>query len=68
MKKIFNLLIFIFFSLAVYAQDAEMADTMRNNGKIFVVIAVMLTILIGLIFYLIRLDRKITNLEKINNQ
>ena len=61
-------MIFIFFSLAVYAQDAEMADTMRNNGKIFVVIAVMLTILIGLIFYLIRLDRKITNLEKINNQ
>jgi hypothetical protein len=41
-----------------------MADTMRSNGKIYVVIAVILTILGGLILYLVRLDKKISRLEK----
>ena len=45
-------------------QPAEMADAMRSNGKIYVVIAVILTILAGLIFYVARLDRKISKLEK----
>lgn len=52
--------------LLLFAQDssAEMADTFRSNGKIYVVVAVMLTILAGIILYLIRLDRKISRLEK----
>jgi uncharacterized membrane protein len=37
---------------------------MRSEGKIFVVMAVVITILVGLILYIIRLDRKITKLEK----
>lgn len=41
-----------------------MADVMRSNGKIYVVVAVILTIFAGIIIYLIRLDRKITKLEK----
>jgi len=41
-----------------------MADKMRSSGKIYVVIAVILTILGGLILYVVRLDRKITKLEK----
>lgn len=45
-------------------QQAEMADTMRANGKIYVVVAVCLTILAGLIIYLITLDRKISRIEK----
>lgn len=45
-------------------QPAEMADTMRSNGKIYVVIAVILTILTGLIAYVVRIDRKISRLEK----
>lgn len=44
----------------------EMADTMRSNGKIFVVVLVLATIFAGIIIYLIRLDKKITNLEKNN--
>jgi len=43
-----------------------MADTMRSEGKINVVIAVMLTILLGIVLYLIRLERKISKLEKNN--
>ncbi len=48
------------------AQDGrvEMADRMRGNGQIYVVVAVVLTILAGLILYMIRLDRKIRKLEK----
>lgn len=55
-----------FISLFTWAQErqVEMADTMRSNGKIYVVVAVILTIFAGIILYLIRLDRKITKLEK----
>lgn len=56
-------------ALATMAQEAantpvEMADAMRQNGKIYVVIAVILTILAGLIAYVVRIDRKLTRLEK----
>lgn len=56
----------LFISLFSWAQErqVEMADTMRSNGKIYVVVAVILTIFAGIILYLIRLDRKITKLEK----
>jgi len=51
--------------VAVFAQAApEMADVMRSNGKIYVVVAVCLTILIGLFIYVFLLDRKISRLEK----
>jgi hypothetical protein len=45
-------------------EKVEMADQMRSNGRIYVVVAVMLTILAGLILYVIRLDRKISKLER----
>lgn len=68
LKKIISLLFLFVISITVWGQTgnapAQMADTMRSNGRIFVVVAVMLTILIGLILYLIRLDRKISKLEK----
>lgn len=40
------------------------AFDMRSNGKIYVVVVVVLIILIGLLLYLVRLDRKIDRLEK----
>lgn len=51
------------------AQDrsVQMADNMRSNGKIYVVVVVILTIFAGIVLYLIRLDRKIAKLEKNNN-
>ena len=39
-------------------------ETMRSNGRIYVVVAVMLTILTGLILYLVRLEKKISKIEK----
>ncbi len=50
--------------LAAQQPKTEMADLMRSNGRIYVVVAVMLLILAGLIFYLVRLDKKITKLER----
>lgn len=46
------------------AQHVEMADQLRANGKIYVVVVVLIVILLGLILYVVRLDKKITRLEK----
>jgi CcmD family protein len=67
MTKIISKLLF-FFSLMVSfvanAQDAEMADKFREDGKIYVVITVFAIILTGLFVYVFLLDRKIGKLEK----
>ena len=64
MKKFSFIFYFLLFTLISNAQNVNMADVMKENGKIYVVIAVMLTILAGLVLYLVRLDRKISKLEK----
>ena len=46
-----------------HAQE-EPTDFMNANGKIYVVMAVVLVIVAGLFLYLINLDRKIKKLEK----
>lgn len=51
-----------------FAQAPEaapaMADDLRTSGKIYVVVAVVAVIVIGLLAYLISLDRKVSRLEK----
>jgi hypothetical protein len=54
----------IYFLQAAAQPAVGMADEMRTNGRIYVVIAVMLTILLGISLYLFRLDRKISRMEK----
>ena len=49
---------------AVAADQPEMADVMRANGKIYVVVAVIVIIISGLLAYLVRLDRKVGRLER----
>jgi hypothetical protein len=46
----------------LFAQTNE--NIMYSSGRIYVVIAVMLIILFGLILYLVRIDRKISKWEK----
>lgn len=58
------LLLFILGTINSFGQDAEMADTMRSEGKIYVVVAIILLILAGILAYLFTLDRKISGLEK----
>jgi len=61
-KRFFLLSFSLLWSYVLFAQN--MADEMRSNGKIYVVVAVLVTIFIGIVIYLIRLDRKISKLEK----
>lgn len=46
------------------ANGIEMADRLRADGKIWVVVAVIAAVFAGIIVYLIRLDRQIGKLEK----
>ncbi len=64
--KMLSLLLMLVINSAVQAQEvvAENADLMRSNGKIYVVVAVVVTILLGLFAYVFNLDRKISKLEK----
>ena len=65
-RKISLFISFLLMQLCLLAQpnNVQMSDTMRSNGKIYVVVAVIVTIFAGILLYLIRLDRKLTKLEK----
>jgi len=67
-KTLFSLFILLLNTMFVQAQEGagktNFGETMRSNGRIYVVIAVILTILIGLILYIVRLDKKMSKMEK----
>jgi heme/copper-type cytochrome/quinol oxidase subunit 2 len=50
------------------AAEPEMADALRASGKIYVVVLVLVIIVTGLLVYLIRLDGKVSRLEKEVNE
>ena len=56
----------VFASVIANAQtDVEMADGMRSEGKIYVVVGIILIVLTGLVVYLVTLDRKVKRLENL---
>ncbi|GMQ27968.1 CcmD family protein [Algoriphagus confluentis] len=76
MKKLF-VIILLLFSLNLSAQEkievteadysnttVEMADQMRADGKIYVLVGIILIIFAGMVVYIINTDRKISKLEK----
>ena len=69
MKKLLITLTVLLTAICASAQDtaqtaSEQMTGLRASGKIYVVLAVAITILSGLIIYVITLDRKISKLEK----
>lgn len=44
--------------------NQENATILHQNGQIYLVVLVLVTIFAGIIFYLIRLERKLNRLEK----
>ena len=64
MIKKFILLFFLFTSILVNAQEPQMADGMRADGKIYVVIAILCVIFGCVVVYLLRIDRKVKKLEE----
>jgi CcmD family protein len=73
MFKFFLRLFFLGFlsilTVITFGQDSlkkekpQMADGMRSNGKIYVVVTVLVIILSGLFIYLTRIDRKLKRME-----
>jgi CcmD family protein len=66
MKKLLILLCLTLSGLAVFAQNnsgAEMANTFRSSGKIYVVVATVSIIFAGLAIYLFYIDRRVKKLE-----
>ena len=52
-------------SILLLLQDrVEMADQLRADGKIWVVVTVIALVFAGIIAYLVRLDRQLSKLEK----
>lgn len=45
------------------AYQVEMATGLRSSGKIWVVVSVLLTLVIGLFIFLFTIDKKVKNLE-----
>ena len=71
MNKMLKRLLFVICGLLpnafAFAQGTpETENLMRSNGKIYVVVAVCLTILIGLFLYVFLIDKKLSKLEKDN--
>jgi hypothetical protein len=68
-KAFFTTLLLALTSVFAQAQNTQpdMADKLRGEGKIYVVVLVLATIFAGIIGFLVRLDRKITKLEKNNS-
>ncbi|HET9506036.1 MAG TPA: CcmD family protein [Hymenobacter sp.] len=56
------------FAQTTAANEPEMADALRASGKIYVVVLVLVIIVTGLLVYLIRLDGKVSRLEKSINE
>ena len=67
MKKILLsalLLVSFITAFAQQNQPVDMADEMRSSGKIYVVIATVVIIFVGLAIYLFSIDRRLKKIEK----
>ena len=66
MKKIISLITLLLLTATAYCQtdSPQMADAMRENGKIYVVVSVLSIVFTCLATYLIVIDRKLKKLEE----
>lgn len=68
MKKVSTLLLLIIIStfnaLAQSSSGVEMATALRSSGKIYVVVAAIVIVFVGVVAYLVSIDRKLSKLEK----
>ena len=57
MKSIYAIIMF-------FLQNVAMAERLRSEGKIYIVVLVLLIILFALFFYLLRIDKKIDSIKQ----
>ena len=55
---------FFLLTLPVVTAQSEGGSVMESNGKLYVVVAVVVTIFIGIVIYLFSLDRRLKELER----
>lgn len=69
MKKILFSLILMLLTVQLFAQEngIEMADQLRSDGKIYVVVTCIVIILVGLLAYLFSIDKRLKKIEKEND-
>ena len=65
MKKTIILLLAQLVLITQMSAHTENFDFMHSTGKIYVVVAVLVTIFLGIIGFLIYLERKLTKLESL---
>lgn len=53
----------LLFTISAAAQGTGGSDFLRNIGKIYVVVAVIVAVFLGIVVFLIYLDRRLTKLE-----
>ncbi len=63
LQRIGAVMALAFITVFANAQTPDNNDVMRSNGKIYVVMAVVIIIMIGFFIYLISVDRKLRKLE-----
>ncbi|MEM6700614.1 MAG: CcmD family protein [Bacteroidota bacterium] len=63
MKKVSSILALLFTTALTLQAQTDNPDFFRSIGKIYVVVAVIVVVFIGIIIFLIYLDRKLTKLE-----
>jgi len=69
MKKVLILICIILQSIQTFSQESnsvEMATGLRSSGKIYVVVAVISVIFIGLAAYLFTIDKRLKKIEREN--
>jgi len=66
MKKLTFLLLLLISYTGVFAQSnlgVTMDDTLQSSGKIYVVVAIIAIIFVGLALYLFSIDRRLKKIE-----
>lgn len=66
LKRIGLVVAMAMIQVLAYTRDNLPADNdvMKSNGKIYVVMTVVIVIVAGLLLYLVNLDRKISKIER----
>lgn len=62
-KSFVPLSILTFLLMLPFSAFAQQADFMRSIGKIYVVVAVLVAVFVGIVVFLVFLERKLTKLE-----
>lgn len=66
MKKFSATLLMLVLSLQLFAQNgsSSISDSIYASGKIYVVVACVVLILLGLLFFLFTIEKRLKKLEK----